>query len=169
MLEPQQLARRSLEGAVRRVPIRPLDQDDLTLDSSIHGRCRNCRRRRVTSQVETIDHATLRDRGRASSRILQMQCVEDTVLRVVGVEEEVRQPGGKVSLEREFRKQPRPTACAVEVEIRRDGPRLLVEDVKRPVEVIDEEAAAARLVPQVVDTGELGARVVVRIVRGDGK
>ena len=48
-----------------------------------------------------------------------------------------------------------------------NGLRLLVEDVERPVEIVDEEAAAARLVAQVVDARQLRARVVVRVVRGD--
>ena len=45
--------------------------------------------------------------------------------------------------------------------------RLLVEDVERAVEVVDEEPPAARLVAQEVDPGELSARVLAVELAGD--
>ena len=66
-----------------------------------------------------------------------------------------------------FGKQARPAGETVEVEILRERFRLLVEDVQRPVEVVDEEAAAARFVPQVIDSSQLRARVRVRVVGRD--
>ena len=66
-----------------------------------------------------------------------------------------------------FGNSPGRPAGAVEVEVLRERLRLLVENVERPVEVVHEEPAAARLVAQVVDPRELRARVVVGVVRRD--
>ena len=167
MLQPHQLAGRALERAVRRIPIRPLDQHDFALDPSVDGGRRDCRRRGVAGQVETSDDAGLRRGGRVSCRVLHVKRVEHAVLRVVGIEDEVGETGGEVALEGELREQARPSAAAVEIQVGREGLRLLVEDVERPVEIVDEEAAAARLVAQEVDARELRARVVVRVVGGD--
>ena len=64
-------------------------------------------------------------------------------------------------------KRPGRPSRAVEIEIRRERLRLLVEDVERPVQVVDEEAAAARLVAQEVDAGQLAARVLAIEVTRD--
>ena len=88
-----------------------------------------------------------------------MKRVEHAVARVVGIEDEVDQAGGEVALEGELREQARPSAGAVEIEVRRELLRLLVEDVERTVEVVDEEAPAAGLVAHEVDARELRARV----------
>ena len=45
--------------------------------------------------------------------------------------------------------------------------RLLVEDVERPVEVVHEEAAAARLVAQEIHARQLAARVLAAGIAGD--
>ena len=50
--------------------------------------------------------------------------------------------------------QARPSGESVEIEIGRELLRLLVEDVERPVEIVDEEAPAARLVAQEIDPGQ---------------
>ena len=54
-----------------------------------------------------------------------------------------------------FLKRPGRLAEAVEIQIRRELFRLLVEDVERPVEIVDEESTAARLVAQEVHAREL--------------
>ena len=66
-----------------------------------------------------------------------------------------------------FGNRPGRAAETIEVEILRERFRLLVEDVERSVEIVDEETAAARFIPQVVDAGELCACVLVRVVRRD--
>ena len=58
--------------------------------------------------------------SRGDGRVLHVDRVEDAVARVVGIEQEVGEAGGEVSLEREFREQARPSAGAVEIEVGRE-------------------------------------------------
>src|SRR2546423_5920347 len=60
LLQPQQLARGSLEGAVRWIAILPFDEHRLARDLSVHGRRGDRRRCRVTGEVQTGDDAALR-------------------------------------------------------------------------------------------------------------
>ena len=135
MLQAQQLARGALERAVRRIAVLPLDQHDFAVDPSIDGGRRDCRRRGVAGQVETGDDAGFRRGGRVSGRLFHVERVEDAVLRVVGIEDEVGETGGEIELEGEFREQAGPSAATVEIQVGREGLRLLVEDVERPVTV----------------------------------
>ena len=93
--------------------------------------------------------------------------VEDAVARVVGIELEVGEAGGEVALEGELREQARPPAEPVEVQVDRELLRLLVEDVERAVEIVDEEAPAARLFAHEVDSGQLPHRVLAVELTGD--
>ena len=86
---------------------------------------------------------------------------------VVGIEQEVGETGGEVTLEREFLEEARPPAGAVEIEVRRERLRLLVQDVERAVEVVHEESPAARLVPQKVHPGQQSPRVLPIEIAGD--
>ncbi len=167
VLEPHQLSRRALESRVRRIAVPPLDHHHFAIDPPARGGRGNRSRRRVTRQVEAGDHAGPRPRRGGNSRILHVDRVEDAVARVVGIEEEVRQTGSEIALEREFHEQAGPSAGAVEVEIGRERLRLLVDDVERAVEVVHEESAAARLVPQEVDPGQLSPRVLPIELAGD--
>ena len=128
-----------------------------------HGR----RRRRVAGQVEAGHDAGLRLGGRVDRRVFHVDRVEDAVARVVGIEDDVDEPGREVALEGQLREQAGAPVGAVEIEISRERLGLLVEDVERPVQVVDEEAAAARLVAQEVDAGQLAARVLAVEVTGD--
>jgi hypothetical protein len=74
-------------------------------------------------------------------------------------------PVAKLSLN-EALKEPRAPFGAVEIEIGCELLRLLVEDVEPAVEIVDEEAASAGLVPHVILARELRARVGVGGVRG---
>ena len=96
-----------------------------------------------------------------------MEGVEHAIPGVVRIEDDVGEPGREVPRVRELREQARPLREPVEVEILRERLRLLVEDVQRSVEIVHEEAAATRFVPQVVDAGELCACVLVGVVRRD--
>ena len=96
-----------------------------------------------------------------------MEGVEHAVARVVGIEAEVDETGGEIALERESLKQTGPAADAVEVEVSRERFRLLVDDVERPVEVVDEGSPAARLVPHEVHPGQLSPRVLPIELAGD--
>jgi hypothetical protein len=88
-------------------------------------------------------------------------------VRIVGVEDEAGQAGREIQLEREALEEPGAPFCAVEVQIGGELFRLLVEDVEPSVEVVDEEAASAGFVSEVIHTRELCARVGVRVVGGD--
>ena len=111
-------------------------------------------------EIETSHDAGLRRRSARTGRVFHVHRVEDTVARVVGIEQEVGEPGGEVALEGELREQAGPRAEPVEVEIDGELLRLLVEDVERAVEIVDEEAAAAGLVAHEVDPGQLPSRVL---------
>ena len=146
----------------------PLDDHGFARDAEAgrdrrHGR----RRRRVAGQVEAGHDAGLRLGGRVDRRVFHVDRVEDAVARVVGIEDDVDEPGGEVALEGQLREQAGTPVGAVEIEIGRERPGLLVEDVERPVQVVDEEAAAARLVAQEVDAGQLAARVLAVEVTRD--
>ena len=167
MLQPQQLARRALERRVGRIAIRPFDQHDLPLDLPVNGRRRNRRRGGVARQVQTGHDAGLRRRRTRPVRVLHVHRVEDAVARVVGIEEEVGEARREVALERELREQARPAAEPVEIQVDGRLLRLLVEDVERAVEVVDEEAPAARLVAKEVDPGQLPSRVLAVQLAGD--
>jgi hypothetical protein len=58
-----------------------------------------------------------------------MDRVEHAVARVVGIEEHVDQAGREITLEREPFEQAGPPGKAVEIEVRRELPGLLVEDI----------------------------------------
>ena len=155
-LHPEQLARRAFERRVGDVAIGPLDDHGFARDAEArrdgrHGR----RRRRVAGQIEAGHDAGLRLGGRVDRRVFHVDRVEDAVARVVGIEDDVDQPGGEVALEGQLREQAGTPVGAVEIEIGRERLGLLVEDVERPVQVVDEEAPAARLVAQEVDAGQL--------------
>ena len=96
-----------------------------------------------------------------------MDRVEHAVVHVVGIEQDVGQADGEVALEGEFREQAGPPAGAVEVEVRREGLRVFVEDVERTVEIVDEESPAARLVPQEVHPRQLSPGVLPGELAGD--
>ena len=96
-----------------------------------------------------------------------MEGVEHAIPGIVGIENDVGESGREVPRVRELREQPGAAVEAIEVEILGERFRLLVEDVERSVQVVDEETAAARFVPQVVDSGELCPCVLVRVVRRD--
>src|SRR4029453_18627370 len=85
---------------------------------------------------------------------------EDAIARVIGIEQEVDEPGREVALERELREQAGTSPDPVEVQVDSELLRLLVEDVERTVEVVHEEAPAARLVAQEVDPGQQPSRVL---------
>ena len=93
-------------------------------------------------------------------RFFHVHGVEDAVARVVGIEQEVGEAGGEVALEGELRKKAGPPAEPVEIEIGGELLRLLVEDVERAVEIVDEEAPAAGLLAHEVDPGQLPSRVL---------
>ena len=94
-----------------------------------------------------------------------MDRVEDAVARVVGVEDEVDEAGREVALEGQLLEQAGPAGETVEIEIGRELLGLLVEDVERPVEVVHEEAAAARFLPQEIHPRQQTAREVAARVR----
>ena len=71
-------------------------------------------------------------------------------------------PVAKLRAKVNFGNRPGRAGEPVEVEILRERLRLLVEDVQRPVEIVDEEAPAAGFVAQIVDPGELRPRVLRR-------
>ena len=112
LLQPHQLARRALESRVGRIAIRPLDQHDLTLDPAVHRRRGDRCRRRVAGQIEAGDHTGLRRRRTRTSRVFHVHGVEDAAARVIGIEQEIDEPGREVALEGELREQPGPSACA---------------------------------------------------------
>ena len=156
------------ERRVRDVAVGPLDHHVLA-GNRRSRRCGRHDRRRgpIAGQVEAGDDARLRFGGCRRRRILHVNRVEDAVARVVGIENDVDEASGEVALERVLLKQARPAGEPVEIQIRREAPGLLVEDVKRPVEVVDEEPAAARLVAHEVDPRKLSSRVVALGVRRD--
>ena len=139
--------------------ILPFDEHDLAIDPAVDGRRRHGRRRRVSGQIESWHDAAPRRRGSGCRRVFHVERVEHAIPRIVRIENDVGEPGREVPRVGELREQARPAGETVEVEILRERLRLLVEDVERSVEIVDEEAASARFVPQVVDAGELRARV----------
>src|SRR5207253_1379718 len=100
-------------------------------------------------------------------RVLHVDRVEDAVLRVVRIEDDVDQAGGEVALEGEALEQAGPSTDAVEIKVGAEAPGLLVEDVERSVQIVDEEAAAARLVAEEVHARQLAARVLAAGLTGD--
>jgi hypothetical protein len=168
LLQAQQFPRRTFERRVRGIPVLPLDEHDLSLDPA-HGGRRDGGRRRVTCQVQPGDRADPRRHLRVDGRVFHVERVEHAVLCVVGIEAEVDETGSEVALERELAKEPRASAGAVEVQVGREGLRLLVDDVERTVEVVDEESPASRLVAQEVDPGQLSSGVLPVKLAGDGQ
>ena len=114
----------------------------------------------ICGEIETGDGAGLRFRSCDRRRVFGVNRVEDAVARVVRIEHDVDQAHGEVALEREPLVQPGTPAEAIEVQVRRELLCRLVEDVERAVEVVEEEAPAARLLAHEVDPRELGAGVV---------
>ena len=112
-------------------------------------------RRRVSGDVQA-GHARRVGQQRARRRrLLEVDGVELPVPPIVGIELKADEPVGVAGLERKLVEEAGPVAAAVEVQIRRERLGLLVEDVQRAVQVVDEESPrAARLLPQHVDAGE---------------
>ena len=147
---------------------------------SVHSMSTTSRSIRVTAGVEIAGVVVYPDRSRPATappprrhllvdgRVFHVEGVEHSVTCVVGIEAEVDETRGEIALEREFPEEPRAPAGAVEVQVGRERLRLLVDDVERAVEVVDEEAAAPRLVAQEVHPGQLPPRVLPIELAGNG-
>ena len=164
----KQFPRGALEGRVRDVAIDPFDDHGFAIESAVRlcGR-RDGGRGPVGGEIEAGHCAGLRLRGSVRRRVLGVNRVEDAVARVVRIEDHVDQAHREVALEREPLVHARTPLEAVEVQVRRELLCRLVEDVERAVEVVEEEAPAARLLAHEVDPCELGAGVVARGLRSD--
>ncbi len=149
------------------VPIFPFDEHDLAIDLPVDGRSLHCRRRHVSGQIESWHDTATWNRRPGCGRVFHVERVEHAIAGIVGIENDVGESSREVARVRELGKQARPAGEAIEVEIFRHRLCLLVEDVQWTVEVVDEEAAAARFLPQVIDSGQLRARVCVRVVGRD--
>ncbi len=167
ILHAQELPGGAFERGVRNVAILPLDQHDLAIDLPVDGRRRHGRRRRVSGQIESWHDAAPWHRRPGCRRVFHVQRVEHAVPGIVRIENDVGEASREVPRVRELREQARSAGETVEVEILGERFRLLVEDVERPVEVVDEETPSARFIPQVVDSSQLRPRVRVGVVGRD--
>ena len=150
--DAKQFARGAFERRVRAVRVGPFDQHALALG---RPRRRDRRCRRVTVHAQAV-HARVVWRVRAPERrIFDVDRVEAPVARVLGIELQADEAAGISGVERQLVEDPRVPLAAVEIEIHGELLGRLVEDVQRPVQIVDEEAAAAaRFFAQRIDPRE---------------
>src|SRR4026208_1294770 len=96
-----------------------------------------------------------------------MDRVEDAIARVVGIENDIDETGGEVTLEGEPLKEAGATSETIEIEILGELLGLLIEDVERTVEIVDKESASTRLVAEKIHTRQFSSRAGVGVVRRD--
>ena len=151
-LHAQQLAGRSFERRIGRVRIGPLDQHSLVLE---RARRFDRFRRRVAGDLERGETRIVGKVGAGERGILHVNGVEPAVAGVVRVQVEAVQPVSEPDLRPQLAEDAAHAFVAVEVEIDRELPGVLVQDVQRSVEVADEEALRTTdLFAQRVDSRE---------------
>src|ERR1051326_5314764 len=96
-----------------------------------------------------------------------MNGVELPVPRVIGIEDEVDEPGAIAGLVGQLVKDARVSLAAIEIQIRDQLLGGLVQNVQRPVQIVNEEApfSAAGLLPQEIHSSEQAVLLSLAIQR----
>ncbi len=139
-LHAHQLARGAFEDSVRYVRVRPFDHHRFVIEFSGRG---DCRRRAVILHDQAGHRGVVGDERSRQRDVLHVNRVEAAIARVVGIELEADEATGKTVLGGKPIEQPGVQAAPVEVEIL-DGLLVGAQDVERPIEVVDPEAAWSR-------------------------
>ena len=142
----------AFERRVRDVRVGPLDEDAFALDLAWR---RDRGRRLIAADVQARNVRRIRQRRPGERRLLDVNGVELAVSSIVRIELHADEAVRVADLVGELVEDAVVLLTAVEIEIGRELLRRLVEDVERPVEIVDEEARrAARFLAQRVDARE---------------
>ena len=134
----KQLAGAALEGRVRGIRVRPFDQHAFVVDRS--GR-RDRRGGRVAGDIEAANALVVRYGRPGQRHLLEMDGVKAAVARIVRIQLEADEAAGQTGVRRQFVEQAGADTAAVEIEVGRGALRPWVQDIERPGEIVDEEAA----------------------------
>src|SRR5262249_217479 len=137
VLDAHQLARSALEHVIGNVRVGPFDHDVFPLRRAKRADGRGYR---VTLGFEARKTVVIRKRGSRQRGIFHVDGVKLAIVGVVRIELKADEPARQQVVDRQFVKYARMALKAIEIQVSGELLGILVENIQRSVDVIDEES-----------------------------